>query len=244
MQVRLILLTGSRVGEDVRVDTEATLGRSADCTLRLEDNGVSRRHARVRVDGDDVWLEDLGSSNGTKFGGQKVKSVRVSDGDVFELAKVKVRVKLAVDAPAAPPPPAAPPSSGGFEELEVEDARPAAPPAAAEIEKPAPQGAPQGDPFELEMPPVEVRGAAPPSSPAPDVQSRPQASQAMGGELGSVEVVAKSSARIEPRVAADRRAGVLGEDLSQQAGLQKLVVIVLVVAAAAGVFWLVFSSMR
>ena len=54
MQVRLILLSGSRVGDEVQVDGEAILGRSPDCALCLEDGGVSRQHAKVRLEADSI----------------------------------------------------------------------------------------------------------------------------------------------------------------------------------------------
>jgi pSer/pThr/pTyr-binding forkhead associated (FHA) protein len=41
------------------------LGRGTDCDLRLVDPGVSRHHAELRVEDDEVVLVDLGSTNGT-----------------------------------------------------------------------------------------------------------------------------------------------------------------------------------
>jgi sigma-B regulation protein RsbU (phosphoserine phosphatase) len=47
--------------------TEGTLliGRAADCAIRLDDPNASRHHASLRVEGDRVWVRDLGSRNGT-----------------------------------------------------------------------------------------------------------------------------------------------------------------------------------
>jgi hypothetical protein len=58
------------------------IGRSEDCEVTIEDPLVSRRHARVVVDGDDVILEDLGSRNGVRLNGKGVRgSAKLKDGD-------------------------------------------------------------------------------------------------------------------------------------------------------------------
>jgi pSer/pThr/pTyr-binding forkhead associated (FHA) protein len=59
--------------------------------------GVSRRHARVRVDSVTrrVTLEDLGSTNGTFLGRAPVHSeVALTDGDVIKVAAVDLTVRL------------------------------------------------------------------------------------------------------------------------------------------------------
>src|SRR5579875_2130067 len=56
------------------------LGRGTDCDLRLVDPGVSRHHAELRVEGGNVVLVDLGSTNGTFVNGQPVKHVALADG--------------------------------------------------------------------------------------------------------------------------------------------------------------------
>ena len=56
------------------------LGRGTDCDLRLIDPGVSRHHAELRVENDQVVLVDLGSTNGTFVNGQPVWRVTLSDG--------------------------------------------------------------------------------------------------------------------------------------------------------------------
>ncbi len=59
-----------------------TLGRSEECELTIEDPLVSRRHAQIAVDGDDVRLIDLGSRNGVRLNGRPVTgSVKLEDGD-------------------------------------------------------------------------------------------------------------------------------------------------------------------
>ncbi|MGW9637343.1 MULTISPECIES: FhaA domain-containing protein [Nocardiopsis] len=63
------------------------LGRGTDCDLRLVDNGVSRHHVEIRVDGDEVILEDKGSTNGTFVNGQQVRQARLVDGTRISLGR-------------------------------------------------------------------------------------------------------------------------------------------------------------
>jgi len=59
-----------------------TLGRSEECELTIEDPLVSRRHAQIAVDGDEVRLIDLGSRNGVRLNGRPVTgSAVLQDGD-------------------------------------------------------------------------------------------------------------------------------------------------------------------
>jgi pSer/pThr/pTyr-binding forkhead associated (FHA) protein len=67
---------------------------------------LSRRHARVFVEGDDAYLADLGSKNGTTVNGAPVRQgiVRLRDGDEVGLARVLAyRVRLQATPPAAAP---------------------------------------------------------------------------------------------------------------------------------------------
>jgi hypothetical protein len=63
------------------------LGRGTDCDLRLVDPGVSRHHAELRVENDQVVLVDLGSTNGTFVNGQPVRRVVLSDGTHISLGR-------------------------------------------------------------------------------------------------------------------------------------------------------------
>ena len=51
---------------------ETILGRSDDADLRLIDDGVSRHHAALLLEGDRVRLKDLGSANGTFCNGARL----------------------------------------------------------------------------------------------------------------------------------------------------------------------------
>ena len=64
---------GQRVPLDTAVDgTPLLIGRGPDAAIRLDDDYVSTRHARIGVSGDTWYVEDLGSTNGTYIGNQRL----------------------------------------------------------------------------------------------------------------------------------------------------------------------------
>ena len=65
----LMMLTGPREGQRVELTAEVVLGRSPSVSLPIEDGRLSRRHARVWLEGGRAHVEDLGSSNGTCVNG-------------------------------------------------------------------------------------------------------------------------------------------------------------------------------
>jgi diguanylate cyclase (GGDEF)-like protein len=78
----LIVLAGSAVGEMYKIGQERTIiGRGGKAQIRLIDDGISREHAEIVVDGGEVILRDLGSTNGTFCNGVKVDSRALADGD-------------------------------------------------------------------------------------------------------------------------------------------------------------------
>jgi DNA-binding winged helix-turn-helix (wHTH) protein len=61
---------------------ESVIGRDPDCTVRITSPRMSRRHARILVDGTRATLEDLGSKNGTYLEGQAIDGPKnLADGD-------------------------------------------------------------------------------------------------------------------------------------------------------------------
>ncbi len=87
----LIVLQGSNVGEMYRLEGgESVLGRGTAATIRLGDDGVSRRHARIIVEKDKVRVEDLGSSNGTLVNGTLVQNHVLRDGDKIQLGSTTI----------------------------------------------------------------------------------------------------------------------------------------------------------
>ena len=78
----LVVLAGSAVGEMYKIEEEKTIiGRGGKATIRLIDDGISREHAEILIQGGDVFLHDLGSTNGTFCNGVKVDTKPLADGD-------------------------------------------------------------------------------------------------------------------------------------------------------------------
>ena len=78
----LVVLAGASVGEMYKVEGDKTvIGRGQKAQVRLLDDGISREHAQVVVEGNRIYLEDLGSTNGTFCNGLKVDRRELCDGD-------------------------------------------------------------------------------------------------------------------------------------------------------------------
>jgi FHA domain-containing protein len=86
-----LLVSGPDTGGEQRtydlVTPVTLLGRGTDCDLRLVDPGVSRHHAELRVENDQVILVDRGSTNGTFVNGQPVRRVVLTDGTQVTLGR-------------------------------------------------------------------------------------------------------------------------------------------------------------
>ena len=67
------IVDGANEGETVSLDEAPILiGRGSDAAIRLDDDYVSTRHARIASSGDQWFVEDLGSTNGTYIGSHRL----------------------------------------------------------------------------------------------------------------------------------------------------------------------------
>lgn len=72
---RLVVTAGSLTGTQIPLATSAILiGRSPSCTLVLDDDYSSSRHARIFPRADTWFIEDLGSTNGTYVDSERVSA--------------------------------------------------------------------------------------------------------------------------------------------------------------------------
>jgi pSer/pThr/pTyr-binding forkhead associated (FHA) protein len=65
----------------LRPNREIIIGRSSDLDMVLVEDMVSRKHAKITTDEHSVSIQDLGSTNGTFVNGEKIRAVRLKEGD-------------------------------------------------------------------------------------------------------------------------------------------------------------------
>ena len=70
------------------------IGRDAKADILVDHTSVSRRHASILVNGDDVVLHDLESRNGTFVNGRRIdRPMELRDGDIVGLGRVTLTVE-------------------------------------------------------------------------------------------------------------------------------------------------------
>jgi predicted component of type VI protein secretion system len=89
----LLLVAGRRL---LVAPRGATLGRSRDCDIVLEDSSISRRHAELRPGSQGWVIEDLGSTNGVRVNGNTVHGPQeVRTGDRIEIGSTEMLFEIA-----------------------------------------------------------------------------------------------------------------------------------------------------
>jgi len=75
------------IGRMYKLDkSEVVLGRSADCQFQVDDDGISRKHAKVSLGTDNQFqVVDLGSTNGTFLNGVRIEAAALQDGDKIQI---------------------------------------------------------------------------------------------------------------------------------------------------------------
>ncbi|NDJ84774.1 MAG: FHA domain-containing protein [Chloroflexi bacterium] len=117
-QVSITFMNGPRDGdtlafdiseEDLETPLVLTIGRRDDADICLNyDSQVSRLHVHVGFDGEDFWLEDTGSRNGTFVGDTRIpeaESYAIEPGTLFRVGRTWLRLDPLpsdVTAPAEP----------------------------------------------------------------------------------------------------------------------------------------------
>ncbi|MHC4605749.1 MAG: FHA domain-containing protein [Planctomycetota bacterium] len=90
----LILQTGPEYGKFIPLRADICIGRHPSNEVSIPDMSVSRRHARVEVAGDGVYVHDLGSVNGTFVNGTPVTDKRrVRNGDKIRVGQTDFSFK-------------------------------------------------------------------------------------------------------------------------------------------------------
>src|SRR5437763_2968263 len=98
--VKLVLLSAGMAGRshELKVD-KTTIGRLEDNTFQIPEPSVSSHHCEVLLNGNDVVIKDLNSTNGTFINGDKISESKLKPGQVLRLGQIELR--LETDATAA-----------------------------------------------------------------------------------------------------------------------------------------------
>jgi diguanylate cyclase (GGDEF)-like protein len=87
----LLVVAGARLGEIFPIDGELVIGRDPEAGLRLaDDEGISRRHAKVVPSDDGALISDLGSANGVFVDGEKVSERLLKEGQKIRVGQTTV----------------------------------------------------------------------------------------------------------------------------------------------------------
>ncbi len=86
----ILVLNGTDTGRVVAIEKKlVTIGRSG-CDIILDDPELSRRHARIRIHGSEATLEDMGSTNGTFVGKDRVDRAIIENRSKFRVGNVEL----------------------------------------------------------------------------------------------------------------------------------------------------------
>jgi FhaA, N-terminal domain/FHA domain len=68
----------------------ATLGRSKECDILVDDPNVSRRHAELVREGSSFWIVDLDSTNGVELNGKRLRRAKLEEGATFIVGETEI----------------------------------------------------------------------------------------------------------------------------------------------------------
>ncbi len=104
----LVLSPGAHQGKSIIIrKPQFVIGRASGCDLRPESEYVSYRHCAITLRGDQAFVSDLGSTNGTFVNDQRIQNeTEVKHRDLLRIESLLFRMHLAPEAPAAHPAPA------------------------------------------------------------------------------------------------------------------------------------------
>lgn len=95
----VVAIDGVVIKEVLLTQERTTVGRRPYNDVVIDNLAVSGEHAVIVMSGDDVELQDLGSTNGTYVNGKPIKRQLLRNGDVVEMGKYQIRFLL--DAPVS-----------------------------------------------------------------------------------------------------------------------------------------------
>jgi predicted component of type VI protein secretion system len=100
---KLVLLSQGLIGRthELKVN-KTTIGRVDDNTFPIAEGSVSSHHCEILLNGTEVVVHDLNSTNGTFINGEKVSESVLKPGQILRLGQVEMRLETDVPAPTLP----------------------------------------------------------------------------------------------------------------------------------------------
>ena len=92
---KVVVVDGPSSGSSASLEGDPVLiGRGTDAAIRLDDDYVSTRHARIGASGGTFYVEDLGSTNGTYIGSQRItQATAIQLGSRVRVGKTTLELK-------------------------------------------------------------------------------------------------------------------------------------------------------
>ncbi|MGE4141040.1 MAG: FHA domain-containing protein [Planctomycetota bacterium] len=91
---RIIVIKPDKTRTEYQLDARLiTIGRTPANNIQIDDGAASRKHCLIKAVGEAWTLVDLGSANGTKVNGERVKEWDLTDGDRIKIGKTVLAFK-------------------------------------------------------------------------------------------------------------------------------------------------------
>lgn len=86
-------VSGGTFGKHFPIRGSTIIGRHSECDICLPSEEISRKHAKLVITSDGLYVEDLGSANGTFVNGHQVRREKIEPGDELKLDTVRFLVQ-------------------------------------------------------------------------------------------------------------------------------------------------------
>lgn len=93
MTWKLVGISEPIVGQTLVIERDMVIGRHQQADIVLQASHISRRHAALVLKDTQLWIQDLGSSNGTFVNGQKVTEQQLNPADEIHFESIRFKVE-------------------------------------------------------------------------------------------------------------------------------------------------------